>query len=106
MPHDYRSPTKIYYYLSINILFLGNFYKKYQYRTKSGKCKCRNTGSQKSIFGISKTTKLSGMESINITPATGSYRKEIPVNLLSAKVVSEKGVARKNFSEKKCVHRT
>jgi hypothetical protein len=46
------------------------------------------------------------MESINITPATGSYRKEIPANLLSAKVVSEKGVGRRNFSEKKCVHRT
>ena len=43
---------------------------------------------------------------MNITPATGSYRKEIPVNLLSAKFVSEKGVAGKNFSEKKCVHRT
>jgi hypothetical protein len=31
------------------------------------------------------------------------YRKEIPVNLLTTKVVSEKGVARKNFSEKKCI---
>jgi len=46
------------------------------------------------------------MESINITPAIGNYRKEIPVNLLTSKVVSEKGTVHKSFSEKKCVHRT
>jgi hypothetical protein len=53
-----------------------------------------------------KTIKTSCMESMNIS-ATGNYRKEFPVNLLTAKVVLEKNsIVHKNFSEKKCVHRT
>ena len=47
------------------------------------------------------------MEPINISPATGDYQKEIPSNFSVTKVAAEKkGFLQKNFSEKKCMHRT